>query len=197
MGGKLHKGLSVFAPVCSRPIPFQELSHRRTTDRSMLMQKDAYGSHLRRAGCIGSKKAKLGGWQCGLERDVTYSISGGKREMWIGRREGLTHLQSTDNSFTTKTYTQADGLAQNSVYAVHQNRDGSVWAGTVSGGLSWFRNGQFKTFTTTNGLGSNSIVSILESSDGTMWFGTPNGLSEFLKDNGGFIQAVTAYPPAR
>ena len=25
---------------------------------------------------------------------------------------------------------QAQGLAQNSVYAINQNRDGSVWAGT-------------------------------------------------------------------
>lgn len=131
----------------------------------------------------------------GLDRDVTYSISGGKGEMWIGRRGGLTHLQYTDNSFTTKTYTQADGLAQNSVYAVHQNRDGSVWAGTVSGGLSRFRNGQFKTFTISNGLGSNSIVSILESSDGTMWFGTPNGLNEFSNGQWRIYTSRDGLPP--
>ena len=130
-----------------------------------------------------------------LDRDVTYSLSGGKGEIWIGRRGGLTHLQYTDNSFTTKTYTQANGLTQNSVYAVHQNRDGSVWAGTVSGGLSWFRNGQFKTFTTSNGLGSNSIASILESSDGTMWFGTPNGLSEFSKGQWRIYTSRDGLPP--
>lgn len=113
----------------------------------------------------------------GLDRDVIYSIDGTKDELWIGRREGLTHLRYRGSSITTETYTKAEGLAQNSVYAVHQARDGTVWAGTLSGGLSSFRNGGFKTYTTMNGLGSNSIASILESSDGTMWFGTPNGLN--------------------
>jgi len=32
---------------------------------------------------------------------------------WLGRqRGGLTHLRYSGNSFTAKTYTQADGLAQ-------------------------------------------------------------------------------------
>ena len=118
----------------------------------------------------------------GLRDDVVYSISGGKRELWIGRQSGgLTYLRHEGNSFTGKTYTQADGLAQNSVYAVHQNRDGTVWAGTLSAGVSNFRNGKFTTYTTANGLASNTIASIAEASDGTMWFGTPNGLSAFSK----------------
>jgi streptogramin lyase/anti-sigma regulatory factor (Ser/Thr protein kinase) len=63
------------------------------------------------------------------------------------------------------------------VYAVHQNRDGTVWAGTLSGGLSRLKNGVFTTLTTANGLVSNTITSIIEAADGTMWFGTPNGVN--------------------
>src|SRR5262249_41672055 len=65
----------------------------------------------------------------GLGNDVIYSIAGGAGELWIGRqRRGLTRL-STDGQLApgaprSKTYTEADGLAQNSVYAVHRNRDG-------------------------------------------------------------------------
>jgi signal transduction histidine kinase/ligand-binding sensor domain-containing protein len=120
----------------------------------------------------------------GLDKDVVYSITGSKGELWIGRqRGGLTRLRSNGGSFTTETYTQAEGLAQNSVYAAHQNRDGTVWAGTLSGGVSRFKDGRFTTYTIANGLASNTVASIVEGSDGTMWFATPNGLSALSKEN--------------
>ena len=109
---------------------------------------------------------------------MVYSIDGKDRELWLGRqRGGLTRLRFERGSFTTKTYTQADGLAQNSVYSVYRSRDGSVWAGTLSGGVSRLSGGKFTTYTIANGLSSNTIASILESSDGTMWFATPSGLN--------------------
>lgn len=114
----------------------------------------------------------------GLDRDIVYSISGGKDELWVGRqRGGLTHIWYQGGSLESETFTRTEGLAQNSVFAVQQSRDGAVWAGTISGGLSWFKRGNSKTYTMRDGLASNSIASILEGSDGTMWFGTPNGLS--------------------
>src|SRR5262249_40618579 len=91
--------------------------------------------------------------EAGLARDVVYSISGRANELWVGRqRGGLTQLRRIGESVTAKSYTQGEGLAQNSVYAVHQSRDGTVWAGTLDGGVSVFRNGRFTTFTTANGL---------------------------------------------
>jgi signal transduction histidine kinase/ligand-binding sensor domain-containing protein len=114
----------------------------------------------------------------GLSKDVIYSIAGGKDELWLGRqRGGLTHLVQQHAKFSAETYTQAEGLAQNSVYSVYRARDGTVWAGTLSGGVSRFNNGKFKTYTIDNGLASNTVASILETSDGTMWFATSNGLS--------------------
>jgi ligand-binding sensor domain-containing protein/signal transduction histidine kinase len=131
----------------------------------------------------------------GLGRDVTYSIDGRKGELWIGRRDGLTHLRYDDSSFTAKTYTHSDGLAQNSVYAVHQSRDGSVWAGTMSAGVSQFKNASFTTYTTADGLASNTISSIAESSDGTMWFGTPNGLNAFSQGHWRVYTTQDGLPP--
>lgn len=114
----------------------------------------------------------------GLARDVVYSIAGSKDDLWIGRQEGgLTHLHHNGGSFTAKTYTEHDGLAQNSVYSVYLGRDGSVWAGTLSGGVSEFLNGHFKTYTAADGISSNTVGSIAETSEGVMWFATPNGLS--------------------
>ena len=131
----------------------------------------------------------------GLNKDVIYSISGDENSLWIGRRGGLTQLRYRDNSFTTRTYTQADGLAQNAVFAVHESRDGTVWAGTLSGGLSRFNHGAFQTYTTANGLGSNSVTSMLETSDGTMWFGTPNGLNALSNGHWRSYSSRVGLPP--
>jgi len=118
----------------------------------------------------------------GLERDVVYSIAGRKGELWVGRQQGgLTRLQFARGSIAAKTYTQAEGLAQNSVYSVYLARDGGVWAGTLSAGVSVLRDGRFINYTTSDGLASNTVASILESSGGTMWFATPGGLSALLK----------------
>jgi signal transduction histidine kinase/ligand-binding sensor domain-containing protein len=116
----------------------------------------------------------------GLESDVVYSISGGDGEVWIGRqRGGLTVVTKSGDSFAARTYTQVDGLAQNSVYSVHRNRDGTVWAGTVSAGVSRLKGGKFTNYSMVNGLASNSVNSIVEGYDGTMWLATPSCLSSF------------------
>ncbi|MBZ5574879.1 MAG: hypothetical protein LAO09_23745 [Acidobacteriia bacterium] len=115
--------------------------------------------------------------------DVVYSIEGRGDEIWIGRqRGGLTHLQWRNGTATSQTFTEADGLAQNSVYAVLESRDGSVWAGTLSGGVSRFRDGRFTTYTAASGLAANTVSSILEARDGAMWFATSNGLSSLSND---------------
>ncbi len=112
--------------------------------------------------------------------EVVYSISGRADVVWAGRqRGGLTRLRFRNGAIASQSYTEANGLAQNSVYAVYESRDGSVWAGTLNGGVSKFKDGHFTTYTTTNGLASNTVSSILETRDGAMWFATPTGLSSF------------------
>ncbi len=119
-----------------------------------------------------------------LDRDTIYSISGGDGEIWVGRQHGgLTVLKRRGDSFVAQTYTQADGLAQNSIYSVHRNRDGTVWAGSVSGGISRLSNGIFTNYSTDNGLTSNSVSSIVEGHDGRMWFARPGGVDSFAGDH--------------
>jgi signal transduction histidine kinase/ligand-binding sensor domain-containing protein len=113
--------------------------------------------------------------------EVVYSISGWKDVVWAGRqRGGLTRLQFRNGAIASQSYTKANGLAQNSAYAVYESGDGSAWVGTLNGGVSKFKDGHFTTYTTTNGLASNTVSSILETHDGAMWFATPSGLSSFL-----------------
>jgi ligand-binding sensor domain-containing protein len=119
-----------------------------------------------------------------IDKDIVYSIAGAGNDVWLGRqRGGLTRLRTENGAFAAQTYTKADGLAQNSVYSVYQTRDGAVWAGTLSGGVSRVYRKNFTTYTIADGLASNTVASILEGSDGTMWFATPTGLSSLSKDH--------------
>jgi PAS domain S-box-containing protein len=112
--------------------------------------------------------------------EVIYSISGREDVVWAGRQHGgITRLQFRNGAIRTQSYTEANGLSQNSVYAVFESHDSSVWAGTLNDGISKFKDGHFTTYTTTNGLASNTVSSILEAHDGAMWFATPSGLSSF------------------
>lgn len=118
--------------------------------------------------------------QDGLGQDLIYSIAGGGGELWAGRQNGgLTRLRGEGNSMTARTFTKADGLAQDSVYSVYRGRDGTVWAGTLSGGVSKLTNGRFTNYTITDGLMSNTVNTILEAGAGTIWIGGPLGLSSF------------------
>lgn len=118
----------------------------------------------------------------GLDRDVVYSIAGSKGELWVGRqRGGLTRLVAAGSAFTSRTFTRADGLAQDSVFSAYQSRDGTVWAGTLSGGVSRLSDGKFTTYMRTAGLLSNTVAAILEGSGGTMWLATSGGLNALSK----------------
>src|ERR1700722_12531067 len=120
----------------------------------------------------------------GLEHDVVYSVSGGEGEVCVGRQHrGLTVLTGKGDSFTAHTYTQADGLAQNSVYSIHRDRDGTIWAGTVSAGVSRLNGGKFANYSDSSGLPSNAVNSIVEGFDGIIWVATPSGLASFANGN--------------
>src|SRR5580698_1834264 len=103
----------------------------------------------------------------GLDRDLVYSIAGASGELWIGRqRGGLTRLSLEGDSFAAKSYTKGEGLAEDSVYSVYRARDGTIWAGTLSAGVSALRDGHFTNYTFAQGLASNTVVSMTEDNRG-------------------------------
>ena len=121
----------------------------------------------------------------GINRnDVVYSITGSGNDLWIGKMQrGLTHLRVQNGAAVpAETLSEKNGLAQNSVFAVHQARDGTVWAGTVNGGVSQWKNGHFTTFSAANGLASNPVSAVAETADGTIWVATLKGLSAWSQN---------------
>ncbi|MGY3215053.1 ligand-binding sensor domain-containing protein [Mucilaginibacter sp. HD30] len=70
-----------------------------------------------------------------------------------------------------KNFTTKNGLANNDVTTIYEDRTGNIWLGT-NGAASRYDGKSFKNFTTKDGLQSNDINSIIEDKTGKLWFGT-------------------------
>ena len=133
--------------------------HVDTAQRTWFAPADG-GLYWLRDGQIGRDRPRL---DCAMTSSIRLPADGA--DVWVGRqRGGLTRLRPQAGGTFRPPFHAGEGLAQNSVYAVHQARDGAVWAGTLSGGASRLKDGVFTTYTTrSNGLASNTVAAILES----------------------------------
>jgi len=71
-----------------------------------------------------------------------------------------------------------DGLPDNSVRSLLEDREGQLWIGT-EGGVSRYDGERFVTYTTQDGLPNNRVVSLLEDQEGQLWIGTEGGVSRY------------------
>jgi len=77
-----------------------------------------------------------------------------------------------------QTFTTENGLADNSVEAIAEAADGTLWFAT-KGGVSRYDGSQWQTFSVRDGLADNSVQAITEAADGTLWFATGAGVSRY------------------
>ncbi len=101
--------------------------------------------------------------------------------LWIGTfGGGLSRYDEFANTF--ENFTTRDGLPNNVVYGILEDKDGYLWLST-NYGLSRFdpKTGTFQNFTASDGLQGNefSMNAYALSPDGKMYFGGINGLTVF------------------
>ena len=65
------------------------------------------------------------------------------------------------------------------VSALHYDRDGALWIGTLSQGLFHVYNGHSDHFDTTGGLSANEVDEIDEDREGNIWITTAKGVDRF------------------
>ena len=100
-------------------------------------------------------------------------------DLWIGTlQEGISHFDGE----TWTTYTEDDGLINNSVTVITVAPDGSIWIATEFG-VSRFDGETWTNYTTDDGLISNRVWSMIVGPDGAIWFGTGGGISRYLPDD--------------
>jgi ligand-binding sensor domain-containing protein len=105
--------------------------------------------------------------------------------------DGGTPFDKRDDTWAS--FTTADGLAENRVYAVSEDGGGRLWFGTDSGGVSVLDNGgtpfgkeddTWTTFTADDGLADNVVSTITVDDGGRLWFGTEGSGVSVLDDSG-------------
>jgi signal transduction histidine kinase/ligand-binding sensor domain-containing protein len=95
--------------------------------------------------------------------------------LWIGTMGGgLVHVHQG----RTDVFAQSDGLSGDSISALFEDHEGSVWVATT-GGLDRFRSLAVATFSVHQGLSGVPSGAVLAAKDGSLWLGTYHGLSEW------------------
>ncbi|MCP5053987.1 MAG: response regulator [bacterium] len=90
-----------------------------------------------------------------------------------------------------------DGLSQNTILSIFQDRNGFMWFGT-QGGLNRYDGYEFQVYAhkpgLTNTLSNNFIYAILDDNEGMLWLGTGNGLDRFDPATGLFEERYSNQP---
>lgn len=94
--------------------------------------------------------------------------------------------QSTAQNNTLKFnhLTVKNGLSQNTVLSITQDKNGFMWFGTRAGGLNMYDGYSFTSYefdeNDSTGISGNEVISLIEDSEGVIWVGTRyNGLNRF------------------
>lgn len=107
----------------------------------------------------------------------------GSRRFWdvLEDRRGNLWFASTDsgvyhyNGKTFQHFTTGEGLVNNLVHKIYEDKAGNIWFGT-GGGVSRYDGKSFQNFTTKDGLPHHGVRAIMKDKTGKLWFGTEGGL---------------------
>lgn len=98
--------------------------------------------------------------------------------LWVGTSGGVMEID-LDTQLPRNTYTRDHGLANEYVFSIFVDSQGNKWFGTNGGGVSRFKDGQWKTFFPMHGLADYWIYTFAEQADGTLWIGTWAGANSY------------------
>lgn len=102
-----------------------------------------------------------------------------KGNIWLATWEGI--IMYDGKSFTN--FMNRDGLRRYHTFALHEDRNGNIWVGTIGAGVYFFDGKGFANYTMEDGLTSDRIGCIYEDKAGNIWVGTDGGLSLYNPEN--------------
>ncbi|NMG75720.1 ligand-binding sensor domain-containing protein [Aromatoleum diolicum] len=104
---------------------------------------------------------------------------------WVGTSAGVHEIDLTSRK-PRNTFTRSDGLANEYVFAVGIDSQGYKWFGTNAGGVSRYKDGNWKTYFPMHGLADYWIYSFANDKEGNLWIGTWAGVNHFNVKTGKF-----------
>jgi ligand-binding sensor domain-containing protein len=84
--------------------------------------------------------------------------------MWLGAEKVLWRIQHQ----TVRVFSRKDGLLDENVYPIYQDRSGVIWAGIWPSTLAKYEKGTFHTFL--RGADTGLIASLFQDGGGRFWF---------------------------
>ncbi len=103
--------------------------------------------------------------------------------LWVGTSAGV-HEIDLRNQGVLNTFTRDHGLANEYVFAIGIDAAGYKWFGTNAGGMSRYRQGEWKTWFPMHGLADYWVYSFAWQADGTLWIGTWAGANSLDPGSG-------------
>ena len=99
---------------------------------------------------------------------------------WFVSKDGVSKYQEG----VFKNFTSKDGLTQNNIKCVIEDKEGNLFFGSDGGGLIKFTNEDFISYSEQDDIGSNVVMSVLEDSSNNMWISTYDaGITKIEKDS--------------
>lgn len=94
--------------------------------------------------------------------------------LWIGTSNGLYQLGSGG-----AIQPLARRETHSGVNSILEDREGSLWVGTESGGMVRIRGENISTYRSSDGLSADRVLALFEDREGSLWVGTADGLDRF------------------
>ena len=107
--------------------------------------------------------------------------------LWIATQEGFVRFDGQE--FVTYDKNSYPQIVSNMGVSIRGAQDGTLYVGTVDGGLVRMRGDRIDVITEANGLPTNNITILAESRDGSLWIGTGAGLAHLA---GGRVSVIPA-----
>ena len=100
------------------------------------------------------------------------------KTLWIGTSVGVLEIDINTRNMLN-SFTRDHGLANEYVFGMMVDNERKKWFGTNGGGITSYKDGQWKTYFPMHGLADYWVYSFAQQSNGTIWVGTWAGLNEF------------------
>jgi len=112
--------------------------------------------------------------------------------LWFATNDGLNRFDGYSFTYFKHDPNDPSSLGDKSVYRIALGKDGLIWTGSRTAGVSVLnpRTGKFKRYrndpTNENTLSDDDVRDISVDHTGNVWIGTAAGLNRFVPETGGF-----------
>lgn len=110
-----------------------------------------------------------------IKRDkklVNCILSARNGDIYFGSDLGLEKISSKDGKYEHTIFSKNQGLANQTVVSIQQDKNGTLWVGTYGGGVYSFDGLNFQRLEVNMELNQQSVLDIFIDKQGNLWFAT-------------------------